>query len=595
MSHLNNTEVLSEVLLGEANQLVQKLSKEQLIWLGGYLSGAGLNALKIAADTPKEIANAEVGLNGSSKVQTLKVLVGSHSGNGKGIAKKIQALAKSNNQKVELINMSDYKARQLKSEDNILFIVSTHGEGEPPAEAEELFRFLGSKRAGDLSHLNYAIIALGDSSYKLFCQTGLDFHERLQTHGAKPVLEPYLLDVDFKEHIDRIINEIFQGMGSSHVDKAPRVNAEVLASKEIFRAELVEKVLLNGRGSNKETYHVELDIEGSGFSYQPGDSIEVYAVNDELLVTAIIKHLSFVGDELVNYKEQKVSVKDLLLHHKEITLVTMPVLTNLSAFVDEPDLNRLLDNRDELANFLEGSDLLDVLSEFAFNLSPQNLADTLRSLPPRAYSIASSQAEVGDEVHLTIGAVRYFKNSRQHQGVCSTFLIDRVAIGDKVAVKIKPNEGFRLPSDKKDILLIGAGTGIAPYRSFIQERVANNGTGRNWLFFGDQHFETDFLYQSEWLKYRSKNEITRMDVAFSRDQDEKIYVQHRLLEKADDIYQWLKDGATVYVCGDRKKMAKDVQKAFVEILVQQGGLSSEQAEKQLLKYRKTGRYQEDVY
>jgi sulfite reductase (NADPH) flavoprotein alpha-component len=479
-----------------------------------------------------------------------------------------------------------------------VIVVSTHGEGEPPADAVDLHRFLAGKRVGSLEHLNYSVIALGDSSYKYFCQTGIDFHERLKAHGANPLSEPYLLDVDFKDHQEQVAEELLvffkeEAAPKQQVNEASKV--ETIGKKGLFQAELVEKVLLNGRGSEKETYHIELDIEDSGIIYQPGDALEVFAVNNETLVNHVLQQLNYTGNEEVVHKKTVYSVRELLLHHKEITLVTMPVLKKLSAFVEEPDLNRLLDNRDELDSFLDGNDLLDVIKEFGIQVKPQDLADALRTLPPRAYSIASSQEEVGDEIHLTVGAVRYHKNERQHEGVCSTYLIDRLEEGDKVAIQIKANEGFRLPDAEKDIIMIGAGTGIAPYRSFLQEREQSEGKGRNWLLFGDQHFETDFLYEEEWLKYRHNEVLNKIDVAFSRDQEEKIYVQHRLQQHADEVYDWLKNGANVYVCGDRKKMAKDVERTFTNILKDKAGLSTEQAKEQLLNYKKEGRYQEDVY
>jgi sulfite reductase (NADPH) flavoprotein alpha-component len=439
---------------------------------------------------------------------------------------------------------------------------------------------------------------LGDSSYQFFCQTGLDFHNRLKAHGANALSEPLLLDVDFKDQLDNLPDTVLALFGNLKSSSSKTVTSAVGArniTDGLVEAELIHKVLLNGRGSNKETYHIELDIEGTGLSYQPGDALEVYAVNNDELVQQLLTRLNYSGDEPVEHKGKTYTISELLKFHKEITVVTIPVLKKLSAFVQELDLNRLLDKRDELDSFLYGSDLLDVLSDFSLSVQPQELADTLRTLPPRAYSIASAQSEVGDEVHLTVGAVRYEKNERRHEGVCSTFLIDQLDEGEKVAVQIKSNEGFRLPANEKDIILIGAGTGIAPYRAFLQERDTAEATGKNWLFFGDQHFETDFLYQAEWLKYRQKGLLSKVDVAFSRDQQEKVYVQHRVKAQADEVYAWMQNGATIYVCGDRKTLARDVQQAFIEILQEQENISIEQAAERLLQLKKEGRYQEDVY
>ncbi len=600
MSYQTDTGILPDALLGKVSELVQDLSKEQLLWLGGYLSGVGLGAVKDGADAQQEVVSAcdsKVGV-GAVKQRTLKVLIGSHSGNGKIIGKALSELAQHSNKSIELHNMADYKPKQLKHDEDVLFIVSTHGEGEPPVQAEELFRFLGSKRAGNLSNLNYSVVALGDSSYKYFCQTGLDFHERLQSCRAKALAEPFLLDVDFKDELDHLSAKVLSLYTEQNDNTVPEVQKEVKQTAPyngLFHAEVLEKVLLNGKGSAKETYHIELDLEGSGFSYQPGDALEVYALNNTVFVDEILSALNYTGNEPVKHKNIEYTIREVLQEHKELTLVTVPVFNKLSAFVTELDLNYLLDNQDELDSFLDGTDVLDLVSEFSFNIEPQELVDALRTLPPRAYSIASAQSDVGDEVHLTVGAVRYTKNEREHQGVCSTYLIDRLEVGEKVAVRIKQNEGFRLPEEDKPVILIGAGTGVAPYRSFIQERAEQSAPGKNWLVFGDQHFETDFLYQAEWLKYRKNGILNKIDVAFSRDQEEKVYVQDRLKQQAGELYQWLKNGAHVYVCGDRKKMAKDVQNAIVEIIKEQAKVSQEEAEQQLYAYRQEGRYQEDVY
>ncbi len=592
MSISNSTDVLPIQLLGKANDLIKDLSKDQLIWLGGYLSGLALNGQDI--DTG-ELVNEQRQLE--SNVE-LTVLVGSQSGNAKIIAKHLSELAEAKNAKANVLSMADYKVKNLKDEKNLVVIVSTHGEGEPPAAAEDLHRLIDTKRAGNLSGLNFSVIALGDSSYKNYCQTGIDFHERLKKRGATALSEPLLLDVDFQDQLEEVTREtlkLFKPTESNISDQTEKATTNTVSSNGIYQAEVLDKVLLNGKGSAKETYHIELSLEDSGLEYQPGDALEVFGVNDESLVNDIISKLELNADELVDLKSEKIELKTALQHYRELTLVTLPVMKKLSAYVTEPVLNTLLDNRDELDKYLEGRDLLDLINDFRFKLTAQQLVDSLRALPPRAYSIASSQSEVGDEVHLTVGAVRYEKNERVHEGVCSTFLADRIATEEKLGVRIKQNEGFRLPETDKPIIMIGPGTGIAPFRSFIQERAESGSKGQNWLFFGDQHFESDFLYQSEWLKFRKNGILNNIDIAFSRDQEEKVYVQNRLSEKASEVYSWIKNGAYIYVCGDKDKMAKDVREAFVEIFQKQGGLSKQEAEDELLAFRKSNRYQEDVY
>nr|WP_321408747.1 flavodoxin domain-containing protein [uncultured Carboxylicivirga sp.] len=587
MSNIAGSNVLPVELLGKADELVKELSKDQLIWLGGYLSGIGLQNEGPIVETAQSIAES-----------TLTILVGSHSGNSNIVAKAIQNQASSIGVKAEVSNMLDYKVKKLKDESNVIIIVSTHGEGEPPAAAEELYKVLDTKRVGDLSGVNFSVIALGDSSYKKFCQVGLDFHDRLISRGAKPLAEAVLLDVDFLDQLETVVAGTLDLFGSINTVSKPQISSKtaiVPSGNKIHQAEVLNKVNLNGRGSKKETYHIELSLEDSGLEYEPGDALEVFAINNEELVNQIITKLGLDKNQQVQIKDETVSLADALKYHREITIVTLPVIKKLSAYVNESDLDTLLDNIDELDVYLEGCDLFDVITDYDFKLNAQQLVDSLRSFMPRAYSISSAQSEVGDEVHLTVGAVRYEKNDRLHEGACSVFLADRIEVEEKVGVRVKRNEGFKLPEQDKSIIMIGPGTGIAPFRSFIQERAEQGAVGKNWLIYGDQHFETDFLYQTEWLKHRSNGVINQIDVAFSRDQEEKVYVQHRLLQKSNEVYKWLEDGAYIYVCGDKNNMAKDVRNAFLEILQNEGGLDKEQAEEKLFELRKLNRYQEDVY
>ncbi|MCU4166269.1 diflavin oxidoreductase [Carboxylicivirga caseinilyticus] len=587
MSNIAGSNVLPVELLGKADELVKELSKDQLIWLGGYLSGIGLQNEGTIVDVTQSIAES-----------TLTILVGSHSGNSNIVANAIQNQASLIGVKVEVSNMLDYKVKKLKDESNVIIVVSTHGEGEPPAAAEELYKVLDTKRAGDLSGVNFAVIALGDSSYKKFCQTGLDFHDRLISRGAKALAEAVLLDVDFLDQLETVVAGTLDLFGSINTVSKPQISSKstiVSTANKIHQAEVLDKVNLNGRGSKKETYHIELSLEDSGLEYEPGDALEVFAINNEELVNQIITKLSLDKKQQVQIKDETVSLADALKYHREITVVTLPVIKKLSAYVNESDLDTLLDNIDELDVYLEGRDLFDVITDYDFKLNAQHLVDSLRSFMPRAYSISSAQSEVGDEVHITVGAVRYEKNDRLHEGACSVFLADRIEVEEKVGVRVKRNEGFKLPEQDKSIIMIGPGTGIAPFRSFIQERAEQSAEGKNWLIYGDQHFETDFLYQAEWLKHRSNGVINKIDVAFSRDQEEKVYVQHRLLQKSKEVYKWLEDGAYIYVCGDKNNMAKDVRNAFLEILQNEGGLNKEQAEEKLFELRKLNRYQEDVY
>ncbi len=570
---------------------MKDLDREQILWLGGYLSGLGFSGASLvqgASVAEPQVVAADF---------KLTVLYGSHSGNSKLVAEGLAAEAKNRGVESRVISMPDYKLKELKTETHLLVVVSTHGEGEPPVAAEELHKLLAGKRAGDLSHLNFAVVALGDSSYINFCQTGIDFHQRLQTLGGKALGEVVKLDVDFKDSLASVKSKTLDLFhAATATTSTSSVKSEGTASADgLFEAEVLERINLNGRGSAKETYHLELSLEDSGLTYQPGDALEVFAKNEDVLVDAIISKLALQANDLVKVDENEVALKEALLIHREITTITLPVLTKLAGFVGDEALTLLLDKREEVVEYLEGLDLLDFIQQYNLTISAQQLIDTLRKLPPRAYSIASSQQEVDEEVHLTVGAVRYTKNERLHNGLCSVYLADRVEVGEKVLVRVKTNDGFRLPQDEKvPVIMIGPGTGIAPFRAFLQERAATNASGKNWLFFGDQHFTSDFLYQTEVVKYRSLG-LLKVDVAFSRDQNEKVYVQHRLKENAKEVYEWLTSGAYLYVCGDRKRMAADVKQAFVEIIAQQAGVSLEAAEAKLTEIRQAGRYQEDVY
>lgn len=365
-----------------------------------------------------------------------------------------------------------------------------------------------------------------------------------------------------------------------------------------FKAEVLENLNLNGRGSNKETRHLELSLEGSGLTFEPGDSLGVYPENDPELVDSLISELGFNPDEVVKVNKQGDvrSLREALISNFEITTLTKPLLEQVAKLTGNEELHALISDSAKVKEYVYGRDLLDLIKDFGpLGVSVGDFVALLRKLPARLYSIASSLEANPDEVHLTIGAVRYDSHGRERKGVCSILCAERLQPGDTLPVYIQHNQNFKLPSNPETpIIMVGPGTGVAPFRSFMQEREEVGAEGKSWMFFGDQHFVTDFLYQTEWQQWLKDGVLTKMDVAFSRDTAEKVYVQHRMKEHSKELFEWLEEGAVVYICGDEKHMAHDVHNTLIDI-IEQEGTSREQAEQYLADMQQQKRYQRDVY
>ena len=579
---------------------VTSLSPEQLAWVGGYLTGMipkslTLNSeLNIATETINEA--------------DITILVGSQTGNGEGLAEQIHRLAASRGLMSIVKTMGDYKLPQLKAEKNLLVIVSTYGEGDPPDNAWEIYEYLFSKRAPSLKQTHFAVLGLGDSSYEFFCKTGIDFDRRLEELGATRIYQRVDCDVDFESTaeawMDAVINELVKRVETKPQSAASLIFPSFTASisslysrKNPFPAVLLEKTLLNGRGSCKETHHVELSLESSGLSYEPGDALGIYPTNAPDVIDDLLKVLHFNGEEQISSEGNNLSINDAFFSQYEITTITRPMMQKYALLAKNKKLDQLLDeySKKQLNEYLYGREIIDLVQDFPVkNLSPQAFIECLRKLPPRLYSIASSLKQHPDEVHLTVAAVRYHSYGRNRKGVGSTFLADRVDENSTVPVYIDRNNNFRLPTDPSiPIIMIGPGTGIAPFRAFIEEREAMGASGKNWLFFGDQHFTTDFLYQAEWLRYLKSGVLTHMNVAFSRDQEHKIYVQHLMVQRSKELYAWLQEGAHLYVCGDEKRMAHDVHETLLSIVASESGTNHQ--EEYIAHLQKEKRYQRDVY
>lgn len=577
-------------------QLIVSLNAEQIAWVGGYLT----------AVVPRAGGTASTAAGGAADIT---ILVGSQTGNSEALAALAQQTASSRGLKTVVKKMGDYKLPQLKNEKFLMVIVSTHGEGVPPDNAKEFYDFLHSKRAPALKNTQFSVLGLGDSSYEFFCKMGKDFDKRLEELGASRYHPRVDCDVDYDNAAEAWIKGALDVLATKVEVSEPAPgfaggsfaapSASAYSRKNPFPALLLDNIVLNGRDSAKETRHVELSLEGSGLTYEPGDALGVYPTNAPDVVDELVAALHFKHSDGVNVEGETVTLNQALRRHFEATIITRPVIKNYAALARNKKLDELLDekSKDALNDYLHGRELVDMVSDFpADDIAPQAFVDCLRKLPPRLYSIASSLKAHPDEVHLTAVAVRYVSHGRRRKGVCSTFLADRIDDDTRVPVYVDHNNNFKLPNDPAvPIIMVGPGTGIAPFRSFIEEREAIGASGKNWLFFGDQHFTTDFLYQAEWLRYLKDGILTRMDVAFSRDQAAKVYVQHRMEEQGRDLYGWLQDGAHFYVCGDEKRMAHDVHEALLNVLSREGGMSREQAEEYVKELQKNRRYQRDVY
>ena len=570
------------------DSLIAGFDPVQRGWLSGFLASAA-NCPTEATPTPA--------------AGKLVVLFGTESGNSESLADRAVKEAKKRGFQASMRNMSECAPADLAGMPNLLVIVSTWGDGEPPETAATFYKdFMASD--ANLAEVRFSVCALGDTSYEKFCQTGKDVDARLETLGATRVAARQDCDVDFEEAftgwLDRALTVLAPTTAVAQVSAKAAAPTIEYGKKNPFPAELLESVLLNGKGSIKETLHLEFSLASSGLGYEPGDALAVVPHNAPNVVQALLTAAKLSGDEeIITKSAAHRRLADALTSDLDITALSKAVLTKLAEAVDSSELRALLaeDAKDRLKMYLHGREIVDAIEDFApHGLPADALAGILRKLPPRLYSIASSPLAHPDEVHLTVAAVRYQAHGRQRKGVCSTYLADLVKRVDKVPVFVQSNKNFRLPADgATPVIMVGPGTGIAPFRSFVEHRAALGNTGKNWLFMGDQHYLHDFLYQLECQDHLKSGVLSKLDVAFSRDQPEKIYVQHRIKERGRELYAWLEEGAHFYVCGDASRMAHDVHEALLSIVQTEGSKSPEAAEAYLEDLKKSKRYQRDVY
>lgn len=587
--------------LNQITQAITGLDSNQLTWVSGYIAGLA------AAQDPNANNLAPIAITPvPESAGTLTIIYGSQTGNAKGIATAYQVKASEAGIPAKVISMADYKPRQIKNETHIAIVVSTHGEGEAPDDAVELHEFLGSKKAPKLPNLKYAVLGLGDTSYEFFCQTAKDFDTCLAALGATAVLERVDCDVDYDSAAaqwqDDVLAKIKDDLTAktTQVASTPAANTASVASiytkKNPFAGTLLTSQKITGRDSIKDIRHIEISLEDSGIQYQVGDALGVYFLNDEAIVQRMINAYGLSAEETVTLGDESLTLAQALTEKCELTLSYPTFVKALAESSGDAALTALLADKAALREYLVPRQIVDIAIDYPVKVTAQQVVDACRPLTARLYSIASSQNEVEDEVHLTVALVEYEEHGFVHQGGASGYLAKRLDEGAPVKVYVEGNDNFRLPADPNTpVIMVGPGTGIAPFRAFMQERDAQEAEGKNWLFFGNPSFTQDFLYQTEWQGYVKSGLLSKISLAFSRDQAEKIYVQHRLLEQGAEVYQWLEAGAHFYVCGDANHMAKDVEQALLTIYQTHGKQSADEAKKSLLALRKAKRYQKDVY
>ena len=585
----------------QVDALTGSVSPEQARWISGYFAGleAGLARTGVSGGA----AIAPIAPDPDSR--TLTILHGGETGNSAGLAKALGELAITRGIAAQVSDMAGYKPRRLKDEQDVLVIVSTHGEGDPPQSALDLFDFVEGAKAPKLGALRFAVLALGDSTYEHYCEAGKRLDRQFEQLGATRIAPRIDCDVDYDEAASKwssAMLAVIEGETRSVAPVTTAVAAFTAATlhdkRNPFPARIVENGLIVGRHSTKETRHIELDIAGSGLTYEPGDALGIAARNDPALVAALLDAAQVSGDAPLTIKGEATTLAKALETNFEIAITPPRFLDHWAKLSGAAALDRLRgeDNKAERLAWLHDNQIIDVIRQFPLGgLDAETFVGGFRPLQPRLYSIASSLAAMPEEAHLTLAPVRYSLHGEARSGVASAHLADRAAVGDTLPVFVQPNGHFRLPADEVPIIMVGAGTGVAPYRAFLQEREARGAAGRNWLFFGERNFRSDFLYQAEWQAWLKDGLLNRMEVAFSRDRGGRTYVQDRMLECAPDLFSWLEDGAHFYVCGDSARMAPDVHETLTAIIAVQGGLSREGAEDYVRELQRSQRYQRDVY
>ncbi|QWA10045.1 NADPH-dependent assimilatory sulfite reductase flavoprotein subunit [Sodalis ligni] len=574
------------------------LSPLQMAWLSGYFWGQVQQPVTaVAAAAPAQ-----------PKAQSVTLLSASQTGNARRLAEQLRDALIAAQLDVNLVNAGDYRFKNIAQEKLLVIIASTQGEGDPPEEAVALYKYLFSKKAPRLDDTQFAVFGLGDTSYEHFAKIGKDFDQRLAELGGQRLHDRVDADVEYQAVAEawrkdivallkeRIPRESPAGQQQTLSGALDQVDATPYTKEQPLAATLSVNQKITSRRSVKDIRHLEISLGDSGLRYQPGDALGVWFENDPALVDELLELLWLKGEQPVQVDGTLMPLAEALRGHIELTQNTTVIVEKYAALARDEGLLSLTADKAALQHYAQTTPIVDMVRQAPAELTPEQLLGLLRPLTPRLYSIASSQAETEDEVHITVAAVRYEVDGRARAGGASGYLADRLAEDGQVRVFIEHNDNFRLPeSGDTPVIMIGPGTGIAPFRAFMQQREADGATGKNWLFFGNPHFTDDFLYQVEWQRYKKEGLLTRIDLAWSRDQAQKIYVQDRLCEQGAEVWRWLQQGAHIYVCGDANHMAKDVEQALLQLVAEHGGMDTEQADEFLSELRVERRYQRDVY
>jgi sulfite reductase (NADPH) flavoprotein alpha-component len=580
MSPIPKTAPFAEEEIDLLNSVVGTASPIQRAWLAGFLAGIDASGGLLAPQPLAPVRPAE----------PLTIVYASESGNSEKLAGDIAKAARKSGLKPTIIDMADLEMSALTSAKRLIVIAATWGEGEPPARAIRAYNDLMSENAPRLDGVEFGVLALGDTAYAEFCAIGKKIDERLAALGGKRVVDRVDCDLDFAEPAARWIGNAVK------VLTPPNAGGRVIEvdfggkpasapSTDIVEAEIIEHVDLNSSRSDKETIHLALSFEGGAPAYEPGDSLDLYAENDPAYVDELLKSAGLSGDD---------KLRSDFIKTRDVTTLSAKTIETYAEKTGHQYVKALIADG-QVKEWIAGRQLIDLIATFPIALDAETLRALTRPLAPRAYSIASSRRDVGDEAHLLISAVRYESHGRARKGVASNYVAERLKRGGRVRVKVKPNRHFSLPAPDKDIVMVGPGTGVAPFRAFVQERRATGATGKSWLFFGDRSFTHDFLYQLDWQEALNGGALTRMDVAFSRDTPEKVYVQHKIWDRRAELVEWLDKGAYFYVCGDAKAMAKDVRAALVQAYTDVKSLSPEAAEQAVATLEREKRYLQDTY
>ena len=560
------------------NRVVGPANALQRAWLAGFL--AGVESVTGHAQPAAPARPAE----------PITIVYASESGNCEKLANDLAKAARKNGLKPTLIDMADLEPSDITKAKRLVFIAATWGEGEPPARAVHAYGELMGEGAPRLDGVEFGVLALGDTAYAEFCAIGKKIDERLAALGGKRAVERVDCDLDFAAPASRWIGDVLKVLAPPDADRGRVIEVDfgkpqAAPSTDIVEAEISEHVNLNSSRSNKQTIHLALTFEGAMPTYEPGDSLDLYAENDPEYVDELLKLAGLSGDDTLRAE---------LIASRDVTTLSLKTIDTYAAQTGHQYVKALIADG-QAKEWIDGRQLIDLIAMFPVALTAEHLRALTRPLAPRAYSIASSRREVGDEAHLLISDVRYDSHGRARKGVASNYVTERLKRGSRVRVKLKPNKHFAIAPADKDIIMVGPGTGVAPFRAFVQERRATAAKGRSWLFFGDRQFTHDFLYQLDWQEALKDGVLTRMDVAFSRDTPGKVYVQNKLWDRRHDLIEWLDGGASFYVCGDAKNMAKDVRATLVRAYADVKALSPEAAEQAVASLERNKRYLQDTY